>query len=799
MKLNEFLKSNNKKQLIGNTSVFADSIIEEFTIKNGGSFLISPIDIKKLVKELSIEEIIKSGEKYSNEIESVLFIYDLLKNTELEFFKENQISLSLAQEFYNLIQELKLTNYKEEAFNNNRLRDFLKIFKLYNEKHKGIDYGDSIKIALNFKDDQIERAIIENTDLRYYEEKLLNLLNVKTIELDKYEFNKKKTEIYRCFSQRGEVLNLLEIIIKEKINPKDIEIVYTDASYIEILKSFLFTNLPIKFNKEKEVELVEILENIFSFVDSNFSPKFYKKIKNICRIYEDVNIDFIGDKNNYLNLSDFAKDLVDILPAKKEEKINFRDFLNNLLTFSKKYLNLREEVVDLIKNISSFSKEKYLYFYEALEFLKFQIENLNISKATESFIRVSNIYDERIFTRKYAFILGMASEFFPTTIGESPVIRDSELEKISKKITTKEKLNSAKYNLAKYKINNFFSLGEKIYFSYPQVDEKNEKYTEAVFLQNLNLPEIEKNYYSFDSLEEKFQELRENNFQEILKNFVFSATSLNVLNLSPKCFYNKFILNLDDDEEEIFDEDLIFPFYATGSIVHESLKNIVDQINEKGSLFALEQVENILNKNIEPYLKKYPQRLEKPFENYKNNLRDMIKNYLIDFIEKNPNEKFYKTEYSFGFGQKESLCKDPVTIEIGKYKIKVKGSIDRLDLLEDQMVLIDYKTGNSKLIKDMDNKNRLIQDFIYKKVLEKFFSKDITCQYHFIKNREIYEPCGDFEETEKNLELLFDFVNEYGFVKPEKMAGLSGKYENLKKDKSEIEKAISFSENYLVL
>ncbi|ERT56747.1 hypothetical protein [Peptoniphilus sp. BV3C26] len=323
MKLNEFLKSNNKKQLIGNTSVFADSIIEEFTIKNGGSFLISPIDIKKLVKELSIEEIIKSGEKYSNEIESVLFIYDLLKNTELEFFKENQISLSLAQEFYNLIQELKLTNYKEEAFNNNRLRDFLKIFKLYNEKHKGIDYGDSIKIALNFKDDQIERAIIENTDLRYYEEKLLNLLNVKTIELDKYEFNKKKTEIYKCFSQRDEVLNLLEIIIKEKINPKDIEIVYTDASYIEILKSFLFTNLPIKFNKEKEVELIEILENIFSFVDSNFSPKFYKKIKNICRIYEDVNIDFIGDKNNYLNLSDFAKDLVDILPAKKRRKNKF--------------------------------------------------------------------------------------------------------------------------------------------------------------------------------------------------------------------------------------------------------------------------------------------------------------------------------------------------------------------------------------------------------------------------------------------------------------------------------------------
>ena len=78
-----------------------------------------------------------------------------------------------------------------------------------------------------------------------------------------------------------------------------------------------------------------------------------------------------------------------------------------------------------------------MYFYEALEFLKFQIENLNISKATESFIRVSNIYDERIFTRKYVFILGMASELFPTTIGESPVIRDSELEKISKKITTK--------------------------------------------------------------------------------------------------------------------------------------------------------------------------------------------------------------------------------------------------------------------------------------------------------------------------------------------------------------------------
>ncbi len=799
MKLNEFLKTKNKKQLIGDTSVFADSIIEEFTIKNGGSFLASPTDVKKLVKELSIEEIIKSGERYSNEIESVFFIYDLLKNAELEFYKESQISLSLAQEFYNLIQELKLTNYKEEAFNNSRLKDFLKIFKLYNEKHKGIDYGDSIKLALNFKDDQIERAIIENTNLRYYEEKLLDLLNVKIIELDKYDFNKEKAKAYKCFSQRDEVLNLLEIIIKEKINPQDIEIVYTDASYIEILKSFLFTNLPIKFNNEREVEFVEILENVFSFIDSNFSPKFYKKIKNICKIYEDVSIDFIGDKSNYLNLSDFSKDLVKMLPDKRDEKINFRDFLNNLLTFSEKYLNLREEIVDLIKSISNFSKEKDLYFYEVLEFLKFQVENLNISNSTESFIRVSNIYDERILTRKYIFILGMASEFFPTTIGESPVIRDSELEKISEKITTKENLNSAKYNLAKYKINNFFSLGEKIYFSYPQVDEKNEKYTESVFLQNLNLPEIEKNYYSFDSLEEKFQKLKENNFQEILKNFVFSATSLNVLNLSPKCFYNKFILNLDDDEEEIFDEDLIFPFYITGSIVHESLKNIVDKINEKGSIFALEQVENILNRNIEPYLKKYPQRLEKPFENYKNNLRDMIKNYLIDFIEKNPNEKFYKTEYSFGFGQKDSLCKDPVTIEIGKYKIKVKGSIDRLDLLDNQMVLIDYKTGNSKLIKDMDNKNRLIQDFIYKKVLEKFFSKDIICQYHFIKNREIYEPCGEFEETEKNLELLFDFINEYGFVKPEKMAGLSGKYENLKKDKSEIEKAISFSENYLVL
>ena len=60
-------------------------------------------------------------------------------------------------------------------------------------------------------------------------------------------------------------------------------------------------------------------------------------------------------------------------------------------------------------------------------------------------------------------------------------------------------------------------------------------------------------------------------------------------------------------------------------------------------------------------------------------------------------------------------------------------------------------------------------------------------------------PVESLKKQKKNLELLFDFINEYGFVKPEKMAGLSGKYENLKKDKSEIEKAISFSENYLVL
>ena len=192
-----------------------------------------------------------------------------------------------------------------------------------------------------------------------------------------------------------------------------------------------------------------------------------------------------------------------------------------------------------------------------------------------------------------------------------------------------------------------------------------------------------------------------NKFEEILEKGI-SASMLNLFLIDKSKFFERYILEIRDKNiEEIAKANTL------GNIVHDTIEELYTPLlNKDLSVKQLIKIKKIIKKTVGKKIKKYVNI--KSIERGKNII---IANTAVDYVKRLIERDI-------------RLCKEGNKIKVlevekdftneivsGEKKVKIRGKIDRIDLINDEIRLIDYKTGklieknkiNIKTFEDIKN------------------------------------------------------------------------------------------------
>lgn len=215
---------------------------------------------------------------------------------------------------------------------------------------------------------------------------------------------------------------------------------------------------------------------------------------------------------------------------------------------------------------------------------------------------------------------------------------------------------------------------------------------------------------SISKTPEMLQKLKE------LFQYGISPSALTTYIRNPIDFYQKYVLGIreiDDVEEEV-------SYKTHGNVVHDTLENLYSEFVDK----------NLTLENLDELLKKYPAEITRQFEIHFNSEAIKFGRNLINFeIAKQQTKRFLLQE-------KESLrhhklkilhleTSRKITMEIPDldFKVALKGKVDRIDRLDGQLRIIDYKTGKveAKDLRIKEDWTDFTSDYKYGKAFQVLF------------------------------------------------------------------------------
>lgn len=229
-----------------------------------------------------------------------------------------------------------------------------------------------------------------------------------------------------------------------------------------------------------------------------------------------------------------------------------------------------------------------------------------------------------------------------------------------------------------------------------------------------------------------------------LLNFAKTGISPTMLNVYRNCslnFYYTYIANINDQEEptEYIDEA------GVGTLVHNTLYYLyLPYSNIKLNTEILDKIKNNIEKSIEIVIKE-----EMPQVDFQSGKNILLKRIAVKYIH-----KFVQYELNLLKNETPEIIiqhleeKHIADIIIGdpnnELTIKLSGKIDRIDIYNKEIRLIDYKTGNAKL-KDINiqdwqaeseskDNNIAIQLYFYSYLLYKNGYKQTSPGVYSLKN-----------------------------------------------------------------
>ena len=518
-------------------------------------------------------------------------------------------------------------------------------------------YNDLKKNKLIIKNKMLNKKnikVIGYESIEPFILKKLNDYNFKILNLKKEKYTHK---VYEFETQTDEVVYTATKVIEclNKININDINLVIPSEEYLnELERIFELYNIPLNINQG---------ESIYS---TKTASDFIKKLK------ETKNI---------------KKSLV---------SINQNDIYNQIVDIINKYIFIKDvddTFIEIIEN----------------EIKKVKIKTNKKTNAV-NVINIDEVYDKT----KYYFILGLNQNVLPKLHSDNMIISDDKRNALGLFTSAERNKNEIE------KIKDILTSYPNLFLSYKLRDNYNNYYPSQVInelkldvvinpkpkliysnkynkllLANLlddyvNYNEEDERLYSlFSSYKDFDYKTYKNDFTQIDKseknsltgkNITLSYSSINNYFLCPFKFYIQNILKLYKNEESI--QTLI------GNLFHYVLQNLYNDNFD-------------LDYYYEDYLKDKKLSAKEKF--YLNKLKKILKEDI----------KIIKYQDSHSLFNKK-LTEKKIVID-KRDNIKFIGFVDKVSILDDYVIITDYKTGNIDTTLDNidDGLNMQLPTYIY--------------------------------------------------------------------------------------
>ncbi len=666
----EFLKNKNNELL--DKIYTLGEFLEKIVVVDGKKFIDKDLRKKYLYEAIKNVDVEKLGiaKEFINFFEDSDFIFSFFNELFLERVDIDKVILSDVyldyEEHLMILREIR-ENYKKLLEENGYIDKFLiDDFKINNGLLDGVE---QIEIKLEGYLSCFDLEVLEKIDKPIF------------INFDVDGFNKNLLEkSFKIGVEEGKSYlydfknNKLKEIKKEEKKPQ-VSVEYFSERISQV--DFVFAKIAQFVDEGIDPEKIAVVlpdesfseflklfdeyENLnFAMGESFTNSDIYIKLK---AIYEYL----LGDEKAYKKCEDVYEEF------EKSELIEFirsHSSSDELKVIDEELYKL-EAFKDIFDN-----KKDFLYF--VLE----RFKNKSFDDVYSGKITCMGVLESRGMEFDGVILVDFNDESVPN-VGESDLFLNTYIRKLSSLPTRQDKENLQKHY--------YFQLvknAKKVAISYV----KNEEKAPSRFLYELNLPLGENVDEKYKNTAIKFSSKKEiteydDNFEV---KFPLFPTTLKTLLECPKKYYFSKILEITNEEE---DEEEFF-----GNIFHDSIKDIISNKFSSSDEYYEALIRAITSKISD---------------------KELLFEVLVKWDDKI--RKFCETDYK---NIKNARILPEETIRFYYEGVELAARVDRIDIKDDEVVLIDYKTSKNAL-KNEKYPYEFQTTFYYLWAKEKFPDKNI--------------------------------------------------------------------------
>ena len=697
------------KEAIKNTNVAKLGISDNFT-----KFLKQNDYIYRFFLELSSEKVdiksIKEIDTYDYYIEHLGILEQIRKNY-LQILDENSFVDRI-----NISEHYKINKSFLKKFEDVEL-----VFEGYFTKVEFdmiSNISKEIKLIINFYSNEYNQKSLEvfspilEEEIQIDKNYKIDLSNKLILEKKESENKLKKLDLKGFNSRINQISYIKASIVKSVengVNPSDIALVLPDESFASVIQ--LFDNEKY-FNYAmgrsiKNYKLYQVAYAINSYLNED-------EIKNV------KNIEFLQLDKKYIdsNIKNIWKKI-----CTKDNFDLISDYIKSIEE-NDEILEKYDEVIYKLK-ILLFSSENNILLKDLYKIFLQKISKITLDDVNSGKITVLGLLE----TRSVDFDTVIICDF-----NESYIPKKSVKDKfLSSKIKQMSNLPTQfdRESLQKYYYKRLITSSKNVFVSYVNSDTKQiSRFANELFSKKIDTNINDNSYKHILYNNHNISHFDEKIVDNIdLTKFEWSATSFKIYLECKRKFYLQYVLKIYEHSISLKPKG-----FELGSIIHSILEKFYKEKMHL-ELDSFSKLEELFNEY----------RSENPFlildlEIWKKKIKDF---YYYD-LKRLENAKVVSCEQSFNI-----VFED----------IKIKGVIDRVDLIRDSYEVIDYKTSSALKVDSLKNydKSKDFQlEFYYLAMSNLYQTDKINTYYYDLSNTLLVEEVA----LDKKLELLIEKFNE---------------------------------------
>ena len=749
-----------KKQNLNGVNIF------NFAIYTPESFI-----KEKLIRLLPNYRLISNDE-------CAYILLSLIENNDYGL-KKYVTSFGAASKLLEVINDYRYNS--NDKFTNLIKADYPNLLKDYKKELDDNRFTDCI-FALNLLKDEKQKEecfVLSDLTLRPLEKEVFSSIFNQISYIDEQGKDYQVVEVFDCYGQYNEVTNVLDYISENNIPIGDVEVIYSDSIYENIIKGLCSArNVPytLKSNHARSSNYVsfiydilnyfkndykfELLENILSNhgLDVIYLNEFYSTLNfpiYVVGFSKERSLDFINEYNND--------------PVKQAEIPNFLKFFNDvleitnhgfdyslLLKVAKKYIKAIDEVDTLSSLVSRFENLVNLEKDDnkKINLIMNLLNRLTYSEGDNDQKLSFSLVNKSFTLRKCVFVLGVNQTLLVGSDVENAFIND--VDKYKEELKEDKHIHISDYQRL-IKVDNlkyYLSRSDaSIYLSFSSFDKiELKEMTDGVRLLTDKTDYIKKNCYKEQKDKVTFKNnLKINNekplsqynngeinpVEEALDEekeplvisspvvvapqpfFKLSPSAVGNLIKCPFLFYYQSLLKAPTVEFPELDEASWLEANTRGTLFHEIMERYFKNfINQTSVYFDQKLFDKAFKQSVNEAEKINPVNNTYIHDRELEDLKELSKNYINSIVDIFDTYHVLATEYN--------LAKLNYHYPKNNNLI-LNGVVDRIDGYVDNGVLhlrvVDYKSGKEKKKGEHSYYQHVLYTYILKEGLTQFLSQ----------------------------------------------------------------------------